>query len=51
LEGFVIGINRLASTDEDDALFHIPMPGNSEKEELHIPRDEEIIEEHTSPLH
>ena len=50
LEGVVIGINREATADEGDALFHIATFSNPERAEAHIQRSEEILEEHTAPL-
>lgn len=51
MEGVVIGINRLATADEGDALFHIATSShNPEKAEAHIIRSEELLEEHTDPL-
>ena len=50
IEGIVIGMNREATADEGDALFHVATFQNSEKVEAHIQRSEEILEEHTDPL-
>ncbi|MAS92489.1 MAG: succinylglutamate desuccinylase [Verrucomicrobiales bacterium] len=50
VEGVVIGINREATADEGDALFHIATFRNPERAEAHILRSEEILEEHTDPL-
>ena len=50
-DGVVIGFNRHATVDEGDALFHIATTNNPEKAEAHIQRSEEIMEEHTAPLH
>lgn len=49
-DGVVIGLNREATTDEGDALFHIATFENPEKVEAHIMRSEVIMEEHTAPL-
>jgi len=51
VDGVVIGINRHATVDEGDALFHIATARNPEKAEAHIQRSEEIMEKHTAPLH
>lgn len=50
LEGVVIGMNREATADEGDALFHIATFANPERAEAHILRSEEILVEHTAPL-
>lgn len=50
-DGVVIGINRIATADEGDALFHIASAKNPERAEAQIQRSEEILEEHTDPLH
>jgi len=50
-DGVVIGINRVATADEGDALFHIASTKNPELAEAHIQRSEEILQEHTDPLH
>lgn len=51
LEGVIIGLNREATADEGDALFHIAtFAANSDKVEAHIQRSDDILEEHTAPL-
>ncbi len=50
LEGVIIGMNREATTDEGDALFHIATIANPERAEADIQRSEKILEEHTAPL-
>lgn len=50
MEGVVIGLNREATTDEGDALFHIATFENPEKVEAQILRSEVIMEEHTAEL-
>ena len=50
IEGVIIGMNREATADEGDALFHIATFSDPEKAEAHIQRTEEILEEHTAPL-
>ncbi len=51
LDGVVIGLNREATADEGDALFHIAtFRAESEKVEAHIQRSDDILEEHTAPL-
>lgn len=50
IEGVVIGINREATADEGDALFHVATFRNPERAEAYIQRSEEILEEHTDPL-
>lgn len=50
LEGVIIGMNREATADEGDALFHIATFSNPERAEAHIQRSGEILEEHMAPL-
>jgi predicted deacylase len=50
MDGFIIGINRLATADEGDALFHLATVSNPEKAQAHIIRSDELMEEHTDPL-
>lgn len=51
LEGIIIGITMEGTADEGDALFHIATTRNAEKAEEQILRSDEILEEHTEPLH
>jgi len=50
LEGIVIGINRMATADEGDALVHVATTRNSARAEAHIQRSDELLEEQTDAL-
>lgn len=51
MEGIIIGITLEGTADEGDALFHIASTVNAEKAQEHIQRSDQILEEHTDPLH
>lgn len=51
IDGVVIGLNREATADEGDALFHIAnFVATAEKVEAHIQHSDNVLEEHTAPL-